>query len=73
MYENGGPVKAHDVRGVAASMAFKFNVSLSDLMNAATWKSSSTFSNFYLKDISFSSDGWSALGPFVAAGSIVNQ
>ena len=72
VYEDGGPVRAHDVCGVAAIMAFKLNASIADIMNAATWKSPSTFANFYFKDITYSSKGWKALGPFVAAGSIVN-
>ena len=57
MYEEGSPVKAHDLRGVATSMAFKLNVSLSDIMKAATWKSPSTFSNLYLKEVAYSSKG----------------
>ena len=73
VYEEGGPVKAHDLRGVATSMAFRLNVSLTDIMQAATWRSPSTFSNFYLKEVANSSKGWSALGPFVAAGAVVND
>ena len=57
IYEDGGPVKAHDVRGMATSMAFKSAVAISSILEAATWKSSSTFSNFYFKDIAFSSKG----------------
>ena len=72
VYEDGGPVKAHDIRGVAATMAFKLNASISDIMNAAMWKSLSTFANFYSKDIAYSSKGWKALESLVAAGSIVN-
>ena len=73
VYEEGGPVKAHDLRGIATSMAFRLNVSLTDIMKAATWRSPSTFSNFYLKKVAYSSKGWSALGPFVAAGAVVND
>ena len=73
VYEDRGPVKAHDVRGVATSMAFKLNTSITEIMKAATWKSPSTFSNFYLKEVAYSSKGWSALGPFIAAGAVVND
>ena len=73
VYEDGGPVRAHDVRGIATSMAFKLNASISDIMDAATWKSLSTFANFYFRDIAYSSKGWKALGLFVAAGSVVNS
>ena len=73
VYEDGGPFKAHDIRGMAISMAFKLNTSITEIMKAATWKSPSTFSNFYLKEVAYSSKGWSALGPFVAAGAVVND
>ena len=51
VYEDGGPLKAHDIRGVAASVAFKLNAYITEIMKAATWKSPSTFANFYLKDV----------------------
>ena len=54
-------------------MAFGLNIPLSDIRNAATWISLSSFSNFYLKEVAYSSPGWSALGPFIAAGAVVND
>ena len=46
-----GPVHAHEVRGVSASWAFFKGVSMSDITRAASWKSPSTFSDCYLKDV----------------------
>ena len=63
--------RAHGVRGVATSLAFSRNVSLSSILKAATWSSSSVFTSFYLKDIQFSSARGFSLGPVVAAGSVV--
>ena len=62
---------AHSVRGVAASWAFSRNASLSSILAAATWSSSSVFTSFYLSDVQFSSSRGFSLGPLVAAGSVV--
>ena len=44
-------VKAHDVRSLAASLAFEGGVSSSEILEACFWKSHNTFTNFYLKDL----------------------
>ena len=44
-------VKAHDVRSLAASLAFKGGVSLNEILEACFWTSHNTFTNFYLKDL----------------------
>ena len=62
--------RAHGVCGVAASVAFSCSAPLSSVLEAATWGSASVFNSFYLKDVQFSSHGFS-LGPVVAAGSVV--
>ena len=41
-------------------------------LEAATWKSNPVFASFYLRDVSLAFDGFRALGPVVAAGSVVN-
>ena len=51
-------------------MAFTRNAPLSFILEPATWGSASVFTSFYLKDVQFSSHGFS-LGPVVAAGSVV--
>ena len=42
--------RAHSIRGVATSTAFHRNWSLTSVLNAACWRSSSVFTSFYLKD-----------------------
>ena len=64
-------VRAHGVRGIAASVAFARNAPVSSILEAATWSLSSVFTSFYLKDIQFSSSDGFSLGPVVAAGSVV--
>ena len=61
-------VKAHQVRAVAASWALHCKGSMDDIMAACTWKSPTTFTSFYLKDMTLFRDNLCHLGPFVAAG-----
>jgi len=44
--------KAHDVRGLSSSWALVKGVPLENIMQAANWKSDSTFSAFYMRDVS---------------------
>ena len=64
--------RTHSVRGVATSVLFRRNWSVSRVLEAATWKSNPVFASFYLRDVSLAFDGFRALGPVVAAGSVVN-
>ena len=70
--QEGQPLKAHSIRGISTSAAFLKNQSVSKVLDAATWKSNSVFSSFYFKDLSYSMGEWKSLGPFVAAGSVIN-
>ena len=63
--------RAHSVRGVATSWAFARNASLSSVLAAASWSSSTVFTSFYLSDVQFSSSQGFSLGLVVAAGSVV--
>ena len=63
---------SHSVRGVAISVLFMHNWSVSRVLEAATWKSNPVFAPFYLCDVSLAFDSFRALGPVVAAGSVVN-
>ena len=67
-------VKAHDVRSMAASLAFKGGVSLEQILGACFWKSHTTFTNFYLKDVSWKSKEGAeySLGSVVSAQHIVH-
>ena len=64
-----GTVRAHDIRGVSISVVFHRNWSVSAVLDAATWSSSSVFTSFYLRDLQYEFQGLHSLGPFVAAGS----
>ena len=63
--------RAHSVHRVATSWAFARNASLSSVLAAASWSSSTVFTSFYLSDVQFSSSQGFSLGPVVAAGSVV--
>ena len=47
--------RAHSVRAMATSTAFARNVPVSTLLEAATWRSASVFTSFYLRDVQFES------------------
>ena len=61
-------VKAHDIRAFAAFKAFYSGVLVDQIMQACHWKAHNTFTNFYLKDFTWSdNDNNLYLGPVVAA------
>ena len=60
--------KAHSIRGIAPSSAFFKNWSLASVLEAASWRSNTVFTSFYLRDIQYIFDDVHSLGPFVAAG-----
>ena len=66
--QSGQVPRVHSIRGIAASSAFFRNWSVRSVLEAASWRSNTVFTSFYLRDLSFHSDGVHSLGPFVAAG-----
>ena len=60
-------VKAHDVRAMASSWALQRNVSMDNILTACQWKNHSTFTQFYLKDLTVIQEDMLRLGPLVAA------
>ena len=46
------PPRAHNIRGIATSLNYYSNLSLSNLMQVATWKSNRVFASRYLKEVS---------------------
>ena len=46
-------VKAHDIRAFTASKAYYSGVSVDQIMKACHWKAHNTFTNFYLKDLTW--------------------
>ena len=67
-------IKAHDVRSMSASLAFKGGASLEQILGSCYWKSQNTLTTFYLKDVAWQSADQSdyKLGPVVSAQHIVN-
>ena len=66
-------VKVHDIRAFAASKAFYGGVSVDQIMQACHWKAHNTFTNFYLKDLTWSdNDNNMYLGPVVAAQQVLD-
>ena len=66
-------VKVHDIRAFAASKAFYGGVSVDQIMQACHWKAHNTFTNFYLKDLTWSdTDNNMYLGPVVAAQQVLD-
>ena len=65
-------VKAHEVRAIATSWHFAHNQSLEAVMSAASWRGHSTFSSFYMRDVSLMKEDVHTLGPVVAALAIVD-
>ena len=70
--QNVSQVKAHEVRALAASLAFKGGVALDEIMASCFWRSHSTFTNFYLKDLYWHNGDVMKIGPVVAAQHVVN-
>ena len=62
------PTRAHDIRGIATSLNYYSNLSLSNLKQVATWKSNHVFASRYLKEISATQDNIRQFGPLVIAG-----
>ena len=66
-------VKAHDIRAFAASKAFYGGVSVDQIMQACHWKAHNAFTNFYLKDLTWSdNDNNMYLGPVVVAQQVLD-
>ena len=59
--------KAHSIHGIATSSAFFKNWFLSSVLEAASWRSNTVFTSFYLQHVHYIFEGVRSLGPFVAA------
>ena len=65
-------VRAHEVRAVANSISYFNNVSLTDVLDGARWRSRGTFIGHYLRDAHREVDGLYRLAPVVVAQRIVH-
>ena len=68
--QNSHQVRAHDVRVIVASKAFKGGVSLEQILSACHWKAHNTFTQFYLKDLASADSELHHMGPVVDAQQI---
>ena len=57
------PPRAHDIRGISTSLNYYSNLSLSNLMQVATWRSNRVFASRYLKEVSATQDNIQQFGP----------
>jgi hypothetical protein len=64
-------IRAHDLRGMATTLAFNNNATLTEVMRAASWKRHTTFSDFYLKDLTSINDGLRSLGTLSVARRVI--
>ena len=60
--------RATSIGGIATSSAFFRNWSLRRALEVASLRANKVFTSFYLRGLSFPSDGVHSFGPFVAAG-----
>jgi len=60
----------HAIRALAASMAFTSQAGLDEVLKACSWRCHSTFTDFYLKDLTHMRENLMVLGPLVAAQTV---
>ena len=66
-------VRAHEVRALAASVAFSSNLALRDINKACYWRGHSTFTSYYLRELAMSQDGVLILPNVIAASFKITQ
>lgn len=78
VYRNAGEdtarlagLRTHDLRGVAATLAYRGGVEVEKILQACSWRSQTTFTEFYLKDICVSREDLNSLGPLSVAQSVI--
>ena len=65
-------VKAHGIKAFVTSKAFNGEVSVDQIMQACHWKAHNTFTNFYLKHLTWSdNDNNTYIGPVVVAQQVL--
>jgi integrase len=67
-----GQVRAHDLRAIAASWNLHCSIPLSDILRAAQWRCHTTFTSFYLRDMSLMEDDILRLGPISTGQTITH-
>ena len=64
-------VTPHEIRAISASLSFAHNLAMDTVLEAAQWRSNTVFTAHYLKDVSIQYQNCRALGPIVAAGTVI--
>lgn len=64
-------VNAHEIRAVATSVRFRYNLSQVRIIKAAYWRSNTIFCSCYLRDVSHKYTDISSLGPLAVAQGVV--
>jgi len=62
----------HAIRGMAASLAFRGGADIDEILRACSWQSQTTFTEYYLKDVSVIQGELSRLGPLSVAQQILH-
>jgi hypothetical protein len=60
-------IQTHHIREMAASLTFRGSVDVEDLLRSCRWQHGTTFTEFYLKDVSTIRDGICVLEPLDVA------
>lgn len=63
--------RAHEIRAYSSSLVSKGTSALEDILSSGNWKSHSTFTDHYLRDISQQEGDLIRLGPIVASQKVV--
>ena len=62
----------HEVRALAASLALQANFSLVNVLSAATWANPTTFTEYYLRDVSGLQGRLHVIAPCIVAGTTLH-
>jgi integrase len=63
--------RAHDLRGMATTLAFEGSAEMEDILQAGSWTAPNTFISHYLKTSVMTPEGKSRIGPVVAGQQVV--
>ena len=66
-------IRPHELRALSTSWAYVNHAPLADVLSAAFWRNSTTFSSFYLRSFGNQQGNLSLLGPLVVAQSVVHS
>ena len=73
-HQNAPSTRAHELRALAASLAFEHSIPLHQVLEAAFWKSDATFIHHYLRDTSrLRQDGSRGIGTMVSSQRVLSN